>query len=229
MIHAYYILLVQEAILNITNNDISVLFLNNRSDVSRNLSPDIPLCYFQFYGNSTKMTKQSLEVVIRNSKPIVIFSRDIENVNCKFSPSSVFHEQNPLQVYQQFIHCQNDQGPFSCPFITGPICDCSKDKAHTCYTNTLNPIFPGQTSIIHLYINNNVIAEDVNNNVIETVPISIDMYSSYLTESHCKVLSLNQILNQISRNCTGFHLTILSNNEQQMNVNYSSTLKIIII
>ena len=119
-----------------------MLFWN---DISRNRSPGIPLCYFQFHGNSTK-------VVIRNSKPIVMFSGDTEHVNCKFSPISVFHKQNPLQVYQQFIHCQNDQGPFSCPFTTGAICDCSKDKAHNCYTNTLGPIFPGQTSIIHLYI-----------------------------------------------------------------------------
>ena len=51
--------------------------------------------------------------------------------------------------------------------------------------------------------------------IIETVPISIDMYSSYLTESHCKVLSSNQILNQVTKICTGFHFIILSNNEQQ--------------
>ena len=206
MIYAYHILLIQEVKLNITNNDILVLF---RNDVKRNRSPDIPLCYFQSYGNSTKITKQSLDVVIRNNKPLIIFSGDIENVNCRFPPNSVFHKQNPLQVYQQFMHCQNNRGPFSCPFTTGIICDCSKDKAHICYTNTLGPIFPGQTLIIHLNIND--IAEDI----IETIPISIDMYSSYLTESHCKVLSSNQILNQVTRNCTGFHLTILSNNEQQ--------------
>ena len=204
MINAYYILLVQEVVLNITNNDILVFFLNNRSDIDA-IIPDIPLCYFQFYGNRANIIKQPLEVVIRNNNYFKILNEDIEYVNCRFAPTSEFHKENPLQVYQQFIHCHNDRGPFSCPFTTGAICDCSKDKEHICYTNTLGPIFPGQTSIIHLYIDNKFIAEDINNNVIQTIPISIDIYSGYLTESQCKVLSSNQILNWITRNCRGFN------------------------
>ena len=207
MIYGSHIILVQEVVLNITKNDMLALFLNNRSDTSKILSPDIPLCYFQFYGSKINMKTELLEVVIRNSKPFEIFGGDTGKINCRMPPSSAFYKQNPLHIYQQFVHCLDDQGPFSCPFTTGVLCDCSKEESQTCYTN-MGPIFPGQTLIIHLYIN--IIAEDL----IE-IPISIDMYSSYLTESHCKVLSSNQILNRITRNCTEFHFTILSNNEQQ--------------
>ena len=91
-------------------------------------------------------------------------------------------------------------------FDTGTLCYCSEEKIQNCFTNTMGPIFPGQTLTISLSINYKT------SNIIKTIPISIDMYNSkYLTKSHCKVHLANQIFKWITRNCTTFHFTIIFN------------------
>ena len=109
----------------------------------------------------------------------------------------------------EFIHFQNNLGEFSFPFNTGMVCYCSIEEIQpNCYINTLGPIFPGQTLTIRLWIN------FVIKSSIKYIPIFIDM-DKHLPKSHCKVLLSNQIFIWITRNCTEFHFTILSNNEQQ--------------
>jgi len=49
----------------------------------------------------------------------------------------------------------------------------------------------------------------------KAIPISIDMYNRYLPKSHCKVLLSNQIFNWVTKDCTEYHFTILSNNQKQ--------------
>ena len=212
LIYGSHISLVQPVTLNITENNIAVtlLFFKNGSDTSTNLIPDIPLCYFQFYGNNANTTNNVFEVAIKAVDSAEIFNRHAENTNCRMLPGSVFYKQSPIDVYKHFIHIQNNYGQYLHLFDTGTLCYCSKEKIHDCYTSTMGPIFPGQTLTISLSINYKT------NNIIKTIPISIDMYNSkYLTKSHCKVHLANQIFKWITRNCTTFHFTILSNNEQQ--------------
>ena len=212
LIYGSHISLVQPVILNITENNIAVtmLLFKNESDTSTNFILDIPLCYFQFYGNNANTTNDVFEVLIKGANSSEIFNRHAENTNCRMLPGSAFYEQNPLDVYKRFIHFQNNYGQYFQLFDTGTLCYCSKEKIQNCFTNTMGPIFPGQTLTISLYINYKT------NNIINTIPISIDMYNSkYLTKSHCKVHLANQIFKWITRNCTTFHFTILSNNEQQ--------------
>jgi len=203
MIYGSYVILLETVTLNISENDVSVLFFKNESDIN---SPYIPLCYFQFYGNKKNMTNKTFEIEIRHSDLSMIFNQNAEDINCKMLPGSLFYKHNPLYVYQQFIHIQNDLGEFSFPFNTGMVCYCSIEEIQpNCYINTLGPIFPGQTLTIRLCIN--FITENF-------IPIFIDVDRD-LPKSHCKVLLSNQIFIWITRNCTEFHFTILSNNEQQ--------------
>ena len=132
------------------------------------------------------MNNKAFEIVRRHSDLSTIFNKYSKNINCKMLPGSLFYKHNPLHVYQQFIHFQNDLREFSFPFNTGMVCYCSIEEIQqNCHINTLGPIFPGQTLTIRLCIN--IINEDY-------VPISIDMYDRYLPRSHCKVLLSNQIL-----------------------------------
>ena len=215
LISASFILFIQPVTLNINNNSISSsLFYKNKSDTQNHLVSDVPFCYFQFFG-STK--NEGYGIVIRDTYSTTAFNRNAQNINCKLSPGSLFYKQNPLLVYQHFIHFQNDFGWHSFSFNTGLLCYCSKIlkiEIQNCNINALGPIFPGQTLTISLCLNNYYyLREDLNE--IDIIPISIDMYSKYLTKSHCKVLLSNQIFKCITRNCTQFHFTILSNNEQQ--------------
>ena len=152
MIYASQVFLMQAVTFNITKNNISVLFFSKGSDLSKTFSNNIPLCYFQFYGNKI-LTSEIFEVLIRESDPSVIFNRNSENINCRMLPGSTFYEQNPLYVYRQFIHFQNELGNFSFPFNTGILCYCFKEQAQNCQTNTLGPVFPGQSLTIDLCIN----------------------------------------------------------------------------
>jgi len=70
MIYGSYVILLETVTLNISKNDISVLFFKNESDIN---SPYIPLCYFQFYGNKTNMTNKMFQIVLRHSDLSTVF------------------------------------------------------------------------------------------------------------------------------------------------------------
>ena len=206
MISASHILLMQPVTLCISKNNVPLLFYKNTSDIRNDIFSDVPLCYFQFLRNTAN---EGFEIIINVNYSIAIFDRNTQNVNCKLLPGSVFYKQNPLHLYQHFIHIQNDLGQHLFHFNTGLLCYCSKVEIQNCEINTVGPIFPGQTLTISLSLNYLTEA------FIKTTPVSVDMYSKYLTMSHCKVILSNQILKWITRNCTQFHFAILSNNEQQ--------------
>ena len=206
MISASHILLMQPVMLNISKNNIPLLFYKNTSDIRNDIFVDVPLCYFQFLKNTTN---EGFEIVTKLDYSTALFDRNTQNINCKLSPSSIFYKQNPLYLYQHFIHIKNEFGQHLFPFNTGLLCYCSKAKIQNCEINTVGPIFPGQTLTISLSLNY------LTENSITTIPVTIDMYSKYLTDTHCKVILSNQIFKQITRNCTQFHFAILSNNEQQ--------------
>ena len=208
MIYGFHVLLIQPVMLNINENDVSALFSQKVKEIRNHI---IPFCYFQFYGNKTHMTNETLEILITDSHFFRNFGMHEANINCRMSPESLSYEQNPLVAYQRFIHYQNETGQYLFHFSIGSLCYCSDYETHNCYINTLGPIFPGQTLTTGLCLD--CMNDDYDS--IKSVPISTDMYSRYLTDTHCKVLLSNQILKWITRNCTQFHFTILSNNEQQ--------------
>ena len=215
---AYYMIvnhvvhLLEHVVINVTRNNISILFNCNEL-----LDPyeHIPVCYFQFFANSfvnkTSNTSKAFKVIIEDSKSAskLFFNLNAQNVNCKMVHNSMFYKHNPLLVYSQFIYYQTDLGQLPFPFDTGYLCYCLEGK-NRCNINHLGPIFPGQTLSIDLCINQRFV-----NKYLSTYAVLIDMYDVTLPQSHCKVPLLNRDFNWITANCTKFHYTLLSNNEQQ--------------
>ena len=218
MISASHILIMQPVMLNISKNNMSLLFYKNTSDMRNDIFSDVPLCYFQFLRNTTN---EGFEIIIRVNYSIAIFDRNTQNVNCKLPPGSIFYKQNPLHLYQHFIHIQKDLGQHLFPFNTGLLCYCSKVEMQNCKINTVGPIYPGQTLTISLSLD--YLTEDF----ITTMytPVYVDMYRQYLTTSHCRVILSKQILKWITRNCAQFHFAILSNNEQQCELFLNAKVK----
>ena len=214
MIYASQVFLMKRVTFNITKNAISVLFFSKGSDMGKNSSQKIPLCYFQFYGNKI-LTNKVFEVAIRNSNSSLIFNRNAQNINCRMLPGSTFYKQNPLYVYQQYIHFRNDLGNFYFPFNTGILCYCLKEQSQNCFINTLGPIFPGQLLTIELCINPRITS------TLKNILISINMHYAFLPKSHCKVPWSKKNFEWITRNCTKFYYTILSNNEEQCELVFS--------
>ena len=208
MIYASQVFLMQRVTFNITRNNIPVLFFSKGSDMGKNFSHNIPLCYFQFY-ESKIWSNKVLEIAVRDTNLSMIFDRNAQNVNCRMLPGSTFYKQNPLLVYQQYIHFQNDFGNFSFPFSSGILCYCFKEQSKNCYNNILGPIFPGQVLTIDFNINPRT------NLSIKGTLISINTQYEFLPKSHCKVSWSTKTFKWITRNCTKFYNAIFSSNEEQ--------------
>ena len=204
MIQGHTILLMQHVIINITRNLISYLF------VSYGLHDyHIPFCYFQFFAVGNQ-TINKFRIIIEYTNVVSrILNQDAENINCRMLNYSLFYRQNPLQLYQQLIHFQAQFRQFPIPFQfdTGMLCYCLEETPK-CNINQLGPIFPGQTLAISLCINRRVEFS------VQHFLVSIEMYDETLPRSHCKV-PLSNKNNWITRNCTKFFFTVLSNNEEQ--------------
>ena len=201
------IILIQNVMLNISRNNILEFSTGIKLRTSR--SPDIPRCYFQFYGTHSQVNIAKEFKILITMTNALVFNEDVRNINCKMLSGSLFYDYDPLIVYQQFINFQTVSGQQSF-FDTGLLCYCSTTGLQKCDINTLGPIFPGQMLIISLRIN--VRAEGTFNNV----SISLQMYDNTFQLSHCKVpLSNENNLQWIGKNCATFRYTVLSHNEEQ--------------
>ena len=199
MIQGHTIFLMQHVIINITGNLISYVFVG---DKLQHYNYHIPLCYFQFLGNQ-KINDFRIIIDYTNVVSRILY-QGAENVNCEMFKGSLFYRHNPLQLYQQMIHFQTHFKQF---LDTGMLCYCL-EETQKCYINQLGPIFPGQTLAINLCINHRVEVS------IQYFLVSIEMYDESLPRSHCKV-PLSNRNNWVTRNCTKFFFTVLSNNEEQ--------------
>ena len=129
--------------IKIRNNKISSYIFSFASDRSHLYK----LCYFQFYrisNNFTETTKYitTIEIAFKNVRQA--FNTNAGNINCKFNPNSLYYGSNPLPVYSThfIVHFANNSNNKSFSFDTGLLCKCQ--GAHkNCYTNLLDPIYPG--------------------------------------------------------------------------------------
>jgi len=122
-------------------------------------------------------------------------------------PGSTFFKCNPLEIYQQYIHFNNESGQLPV-FDTGLLCYCDITGKHDCQINNLGPIYPGQTVTVGLKYNRN-------DKLVKLHPVSVEMYQSHLPSSHCKVASVSETFSFLQNICTQINFTILSSNDKQ--------------
>ena len=204
MIQDHVTYLMQPVVINISRNLISNLFISYEL---QHFNYHIPICYFQFFGNQLQKINEFRIIIDYTNVISRILNQDAENINCEMFKGSLFYRHNPLQLYRQLIHFQIHFKEFPIPFHTGMLCYCL-EETHKCNINQLGPIFPGQTLAISLCINSRVEFS------VQHFLVSIEMYDESLSKSHCKV-PLSNKNNWITRNCTKFFFTVLSNNEEQ--------------
>ena len=178
-------------------------------------------CHFQFYRvddknyNSTLNTKKQMIIQITSVDVTQIFNRDAGNINCKLYKDSLYNGFNPLQVYLMHFKFTNSSNKFQ--FTTGFLCKC-QGSHRDCYTNLLQPIYPGQTLKLKISLNNERIIAD-------KLPIIVKVYDIDSPHTICKVSSLLEAEQEVYQNCTIVTYDILSENTQYCklilyNVNY---------
>ena len=164
------------------------------------------LCFFQYYQLENKNGKPTHEVVINDSNSNNIFDYNTANINCEFNQGSLYEGLNPLTIHQQHFQFMNKTGNFLL-FNTGLLCYCL-DKIHSvCSTNTIGPLYPGQTFNFYLMLNPSIIHE-------YAIPIFVRVVDQHQSESICKISSLLQAEQLVKKNCTGLSYTILADNEK---------------
>ena len=166
------------------------------------------LCFFQYYQFKTKTGTSVHKIVVyeSNNNNNNIFDFNTGNVNCKLTEGSLYYGMNPLTVHQQHFQLINKTGKYSL-FNTGFLCYCLDKVQSNCLTNTIGPLFPGETLEFYLMLNPGII-----NYIVMT--ISVKVVDQDQPESVCKVSSLLQAEQLVMRKCTRISYTILAENEK---------------
>ena len=180
----------------------------HKSNMPITLTDDVveffPSCFFQ-YGNGIN---KSIELVIQDKNNNNIFDYNTGNVNCKFNEGSLYDGVNPLTVHEQHFQLINETGGnIHQLFNTGLLCYCLDEILLDCRTNTIGPLYPGQTFDSYLMLNPDIIGEFV-------LPIFVKVVDQDQRESVCKVSSLLQAEQLVRNNCTKMTYTILADNEK---------------
>ena len=208
----FHINLISNVHINITNISIrtSAFAVDHNND--NNLYSS---CFFQYYQSQNKNGTPVHNVAIADNNNNKILDFHTGNVNCKLAQGSLYHGMNPLTVHQRHFQITNKTGTYPL-FNTGLLCYCL-DKLHSnCFTNTLGPIYPGQSIGLYLTLNPSVTSDDA-------LPISVKIYVEDITVSVCKVSSLLQAEQFIRKSCTQVNLTILAENEEMCQLILYST------
>ena len=174
--------------------------------IQRDLVEFHSLCFFQYYQFENKTSTSMYTIAIQNSNNNNIFDFNTGNINCKLTEGSLYHRMNPLTVHQQHFQLINKTGRYPL-FNSGLLCYCLDKVQSNCLTNTIGPFFPGETFEIYLMLNPSIVNDIV-------LPVSVKIVDQEQPGSVCKVSSLLQAEQLVTKTCTKISYTILAENEK---------------
>jgi len=116
------------------------------------------------------------------------------NPRCKWIPTTVFHNHNPTEIYQQIIKTQNQNLTYH------KICYCSQNGSINCSVDTLGTIYPGQILQVELCAPCND----------KPSTLFAEINNINLPSSLCKVAPQTDKINTISNYSKKFNFTIVS-------------------
>ena len=200
--------LIHTAYVNITNSH----FNGTLFQLESNKAYSYPICPLQYYLKSLnpkrkagRHSKGPLIAIESNNNVSDIFDSNIGNINCKWDPKSMYYGSNPLKIYEQNIQLTGE-GNNNYKFDTGLLCLCFNTTQLNCFTNTLGPIYPGQTIEFCTALNSKV----TNKN---SIPITVKIYDKDIQHSLCIVKSVEDAEKIVTNNCTTLVYNIFSENQ----------------
>ena len=166
------------------------------------------ICMFQYFNDQNldsafaKKAKLNYSIIFKANKWISKYelnSVSLRATHCKWFTGSAFNVTLPVDVNQRFITFMNQT------FVTKEknLCCCSQNGSIDCYTDQLGPIYPGETlNIMLAYPHSSY-------NIIELI---IDVHDTNLPATACKIFSLKETKQIVTRICTELKLTVLQVN-----------------
>ena len=206
-IGSYNIHLLDNVSVNITNNHIkeSIFSMVYEENVF------YPPCFFQYFKTAHNLSAQEI-LIESNGLSTLVFDNATGNINCKWDQGSLYYGINPLDVYKKKFQTAYEHSPFN----TGLLCYCPDETQPNCYTNYLNPLYPGQTLTLYLALNPNETNEDF-------VPATVKMHDKDFLHSVCTVSTLLEVEQLVEKHCTKLVYNIFSKNQQQCKLILYST------
>ena len=205
--------IIEDAYVNITNNHFNGTLFQLKSSETYSF----PLCPLQYYRkhaylnrkNKLGHSKDPLMLIQSNNDINVseIFDNNIGNVNCKWDPNSMYYRSTPLKVFEQNIQFIVEGNSIHI-FDTGLLCLCPNRTQPNCFTNTLGPLYPGQSMEFYATLNPKLTNQS-------SVPISVKVYDDDLQHSLCIVKSMSEAEQIVNNTCTKLAYNIFSENQPQ--------------
>ena len=200
-----HLILEQPAIISVNHNTFR-LFTYYNVYPSSITDLKYPLCMFQYFSDQnldlpfTKKEKLNYSITFESNKWTFIYklnSDSLRTTHCSWLPGSAFNVTLPVDVNQRFIKFVNES------FFTKKksLCYCTGNNSMNCYKDQLGPIYPGQTLNIKLAYRYS--------NFVELI---IDVHDVKLPPTACKISSLQQTKQIVTKTCTMLKFTILQAN-----------------
>ena len=202
--------LIENSYVYITNNYLGGSLFQLQSSKAYSY----PFCRFQYYKEQIKgenkphHTKIPLIFVDSNNNISKTLNENMKNVNCKWDPKSLYYGANPLKIYEHSVRLENNEMDNDNEFDTGLLCYCHNDKQPNCITNTLGPLYPGQSLNFFLALNSKITNSS-------SVPITVKIYDKDSLHSLCIVKSVGEAEQLVYKNCTKLSYNIFSESRTQ--------------
>ena len=205
-----YILMKEYSVINITSNDVQLLFLTNPTVTKY----PYQYCLFQYFSNYTStvtMKKRNFSYTFYNNlckKSLKSGCYDyIPLAHCIWLPQSLFNNAPPLEVNDKYMQFIDNSNIYSLSQIIAQpsLCVCCTKSHYNCHIFDLGYLYPGQTLNIGLYPHK----PSTSNAVV----VKTDIAQQYVTP--CIVLNINENVQVIDKHCTNLHYTIGFSTENQ--------------
>ena len=211
--HCYMIKILENTTINIISNTIYAYFI----DLNEYLHPLCPFQYFSTRNLDNCINAGNFSIIMKYNRFEKLLSRryalirlyqftlfadlNLDDVlpyfkaaitHCYWLSQSAFSTAIPPDVNKQYIKQWNNSKLLYLTTREKSLCHCRDEKHYDCFSDELNPLYPGQTLIVSLY-------ENVNNTSNTEIVTELDIKQTYTA---CTVLNAKQNIQFIGKNCT---------------------------
>ena len=171
-----------------------------------------PPCYFQYLSGKQQndtYNNRIYAIIFENNK-VTSEQQSYNNLpitHCSWLPQSAFNTTIPLEVNKKYIKYINSSGTFDLlpqKVQKNRMCYCTTNISYDCYKDIFDPVYPGQTMTLNLYMDVIDIIGYESPNIVITVTNDVD----WLPPTACGVTDYSaQIANRHTCNALEYSIS----------------------
>ncbi|XP_065917477.1 uncharacterized protein [Dysidea avara] len=208
---SYMGLLLDDSIYEVSDNSVRSLFYVDRTKGGATGSHP---CILQFISRKKRMAKRrylKYKIIIKNNKesrslfksPVKLFSSE----RCKVVAGAAFDKYSYSEIGGNYTILKDNKNKQE-----QEICNCKNDHQRWCDRYELKARYPGQTVTSFLVLRQ----------AVDSMTLSVDE-----TQSTCRVLNKDELIQTKPNNCSEFHYTISSDNDHHCELYLTETAMLV--